>query len=70
MIVDFAKFDKYLELFMQGVERERSEQKKSKEVAFMLKALYDGVIVHSYFFKQSSGETQSDGLDTRKLKLR
>jgi hypothetical protein len=25
MIVDFAKFDKYLDLFMSGVERERSE---------------------------------------------
>jgi len=54
MIVDFAKFDKYLDLFMSGVERERAEQKKSKEVAFMLKALYDGVIVHSFFFKLTS----------------
>jgi len=51
MIVDLGKFNEYLETFMSGVEKERSEQRKSKVVAFMLKSLFDGLIVHSYFFK-------------------
>jgi hypothetical protein len=73
MIIDFAKYDKYLDLFMNGVERERSEQKKSKEVAFMLKALFDGVIVHSFFFKLAPPDPtgpKADQFDQRKLKLR
>ena len=72
MVLDAAKFDRYLEMLMKSIDDERPEPKKSVQVIHALKAIFDGLIVHSYMLKTSpvSPETSQDNFDKRKLRLR
>ena len=57
---------------MKSIDEERPEPKKSSQVILMLKAIFDGLIVHSYMLKTSPlGEkTTQEDFDKRKLRLR
>lgn len=72
MVLDAGRFDLYLEMLMKSIEEERPEPRKSQQVILMLKAIFDGLIVHSYMLKASpvSEQTTQDAYDKKKLKLR
>jgi hypothetical protein len=48
MVIDLTKFDTYIDVFIKAIDNERAELHKSKQVATMLKTIFDGLIVHSY----------------------
>lgn len=84
MVLDVAKFDKYVDMFVKAIDEERPEPRKSKQVSLMLRSLFDGLVVHSYLLKSTLTTNAqgtpsvvsgfSGGLDTefqqRKLKVR
>lgn len=72
MVLDAEKFDRYLEVLMKSIDDERPEPRKSVQVIHALKAIFDGLIVHSYMLKANpiSKETSQDSFDKRKLRLR
>ena len=72
MVLDSAKFDLYLEMLMKSIDDERPEPKKSLQVIQMLKAIFDGLVVHSYMLKSNpvSEKTTQDEFEKRKLRLR
>lgn len=72
MVLDAACFDRYLEMLMKSIDEERPEPKKSAQVIQMLKAIFDGLIVHSYMLKSNpiNEKTSQDEFDKRKLRLR
>ena len=72
MVLDASKFDLYLDMLMKSIEEERPEPRKSQQVIYMLKAIFDGLIVHSYMLKATpiTPTTPIDVFNARKLKLR
>lgn len=59
MVLDAAQFDRYLDMLMRSIDEERPEPKKSLQVICMLKAIFDGLIVHSYMLKSSPVSEQT-----------
>ena len=51
MVLDATSYDRYLDMLMKSIDEERPEPKKSVQVIHMLKAIFDGLIVHSYMLK-------------------
>lgn len=73
MVLDAAAFDRYLDTLLKSIEEERAEPRKSPQVTLMLKAVFDGLIVHSYMLKANpmpEWKTTQDEFDKRKLRLR
>lgn len=67
MVASQKVFQEYLDFFIKTIENERPEPKKSREVGFMLKTLFDCAIVHSLFVKKIKSDTTDD---TKILRLR
>ena len=73
LVLDAVIYDRYLDMLMKSIDDERPEPKKSQQVIQMLKAIFDGLIVHSYMLKTScpvGSDVSQDDFDKRKLKLR
>lgn len=72
-MLDATKFDRYLDTLMKCIDDERPEPHKSVMVIHALKAIFDGLIVHSYMLKTTpveGGKTTQDEFERRKLRLR
>ena len=73
LVLDAVIYDRYIDMLMKSIDDERPEPKKSQQVIQMLKAIFDGLIVHSYMLKTScpvGSDVSQDDFDKRKLKLR
>ena len=51
MVLDASAYDRYLDTLLKAIDEERAEPRKSPQVTQMLKAVFDGLIVHSYMLK-------------------
>lgn len=73
MVLDGCSYDRYLDTLLRSIDEERAEPRKSPQVTLMLKAVFDGLIVHSYMLKANpmpDWKTTQDVFDKRKLRLR
>ena len=67
MVASHKVFQEYSDFFIKTIENERPEPKKSREVGFMIKTLFDCAIVHSLFVKKIKTDLSDD---TKILRLR
>ena len=74
MVLDACAYDRYLDSLLRSIDDERAEPRKSPQVTLMLKAVFDGLIVHSYMLKSVPHPdwktTKPEDFDKRKLRLR
>lgn len=75
MMLDVAKFDKYIDIFIKAIDNERAELHKSKSLGIMLQAIFDALRVHSYMKLQRlptepNEPDAQERFNQRKLRLR
>lgn len=75
MVIDLIKFDTYIDVFIKAIDNERAELRKSKQVATMLKTIFDGLIVHSYIKLQKipsihDNPQELEKFNQKKLRIR